>query len=594
VGRGAASGYINLSSKLPSLEDAVYGTAAIDSGETKRLSADLNRKLADGVAFRLNAVGQEGGLMGRKVIEKELYGIAPSIAFGLGTATRVYLYSQHIRQEGKPDGGLPAVGFDGYFSTNTDNAISQALMKAPKVGRDNYYGYASDYEDIEADMGTVKVEHQFGSATTFTNTTRYGKSTMDRILTGVNAINVTAANVNTPAAWTVARTRQSVLQENTILANTSNVVSTFKASGVEHTVSAGLEFMAEEQFAPTRATASLGTASAANLYNPNPNDALTGYAPALSGAWSKGETRTAALYAFDTIKLNDQWQVNGGVRYEHYATESTAATLTNNVLVSSRLKKSDNLFSWKAGALYKPTADGSIYLSYATSQTPPGSANFSLSATAGNVNGPGMDPQKTTNLELGTKWDLIQKKLAVTAALYRTENTNEFTLEDPVAHTYSQLGKRRVQGLELGVVGQITRDWSIIAGLAKMKATILEGTTGNNAAGSDTRWSPDLSATLWSTYNLTRDLKVGGGVRYMSEQQRTVAPGRPLANGAQGIPSYWVADAVVSYKVANNVSIQLNLYNLTDKFYVATLNNGGSRALVGVERSGQLSANFMF
>ena len=109
VGRGAASGYINLSSKLPSLDDAMVATAAIDSGETKRLSADLNRKLGDGVAFRLNAVGQEGGQMGRKVIEKELFAIAPSIAFGLGTPTRLYLFSQHIRQDGRPDGGVPAL-----------------------------------------------------------------------------------------------------------------------------------------------------------------------------------------------------------------------------------------------------------------------------------------------------------------------------------------------------------------------------------------------------------------------------------------------------------------------------------------------------
>jgi catecholate siderophore receptor len=594
IGRGAASGYINLVSKLPSLDDATFATAAIDSGNTKRVSADANRKIGEHTAIRLNVMAQDGGQMGRKVIEREVTGIAPSIAFGLGTPTRVFLYSQHIRQDGVPDGGIPSVGVPGFYNANPD------VVKAPMVDRNTFYGYASDYEKIDADMATVKVEHQFGESSTVTNTTRYGKSSMDRILTGVNAI--TAVNGSPQSAWTIARTRQSVLQDNRILANTTNVVADFKSGGLEHTVSAGLEFMSEEQDTPTRAAASLGTLVPANLYNPVGGAAPAAYAPVMSGVYSNGKTTTAAVYAFDTIKLNEQWSVNGGVRAEHYSTTTNAVaastattypTLPVGTLVGSRLKKSDDLLSWKAGVLFKPASNGSIYGSFATSQTPPGSANFSLSTAAGNVNGPQMDPQKTTNLEFGTKWDLIEKKLAVTAAAYRTENTNEFSLLDANTNTYSQLGKRRVSGLEFGVVGQITRAWSVTGGLATMRAKIIEG-SGTNVAGSDTRWSPELSATLWSSYKVNDALSFGGGVRYMGEQKRVVAPNAAPSNGAASIDSYAVVDAMVKYAVAKNISLQLNMYNLTDKNYVSTLNNGGSRLTIGVERSAQLSANFMF
>lgn len=587
VGRGAASGYINLSSKLPSLEDALSGTAGIDSGETKRVTADLNRKIGQTSAFRLNVLGQEGGLPGRKVIEKELYGVAPSFAFGLGTPTRLYLYSQHMRQDGVPDGGIPSVGLKNYSNS------SALLDNAPAPDRNTFYGFASDYEKTDADMATIKLEHDFGNGATVTNTTRWGKSKMDRILTGINAIVLSAD----PADWQVSRSRQSVLQENRILANTTNLRGDFSLGGLTHSIAAGLEFLSEEQFSPTRVGLGgpqTGTTLYANLYHPNRNDTLVGYAPVLNGGYAQGKTDTAALYLFDTIKLNEQWQVNAGLRGEHYNTVSSAAVLTDGKLISTRLEKSDNLFSWRAGLLYKPASNGSIYLAYATSQTPPGGANFTLSATAGNINGAQMDPQKTSNLELGTKWDLIEKKLAVTAAAYRTENKNELTLEDPVTNVFSQLGKRRVQGIELGVVGQITPAWNITAGLSSMRAKIIEGTTGNNAAGSNTRWTPDYSATLWTSYKWTAALTVAGGVRYMDEQKRIVAPGAAPGNGVPEIPSYAVGDAMVSYQVAKNVALQLNVYNITDESYVASLNNGGSRLNVGVERSAMLSANFQF
>ena len=591
VGRGAASGYINLVSKLPQQEDSSSATLGYDSGNKKRVTADVSRTFGESGAFRLNVMAEDGGLMGRKVIDKRATGIAPSVAFGLGTPTRVYVFSQHMRHDGRPDGGLPAIGIDSFYNANP------LVAGSPRVSRDAFYGYDSDYENVDADMVTAKIEHQLGPKATLTNTTRYGKSSMDRILTGINAMTIPGPDRNT---WTVARTRQSVLQENRILANTTNLVAEFATGSIGHTVSAGLEFLNEQQLTPTRA--GLGNLEPANLYNPVVTAAPLAYNPFRTGAYSKGATSTAAVYAFDTLKLNEQWQLNAGLRVEHYNTETSAATASTTAtpaipvgtLVGTHVEKSGTLASWKAGALYKPAPNGSVYVSVASSQTPPGSANFSLSASHSNINNPSMDPQKTTNMELGTKWDLIEKKLAVTGTVYRTENKNEFpVLEDAAAQTYSQGGNRRVQGVELGVVGQITSAWNIIAGVATMDAELIEG-AGTNVAGTATRWSPDLSATLWSSFKVNDRLTVGGGVRYMGEQKRVVAPNAPLAAGAQGIASYTVADAVLSYKVSKNLALQLNVYNLTDEVYIASLNNGGSRASVGVERSAQVSANFSF
>lgn len=515
-------------------------------------------------------MAQDGGVAGRDRVKSERQAIAPSLALGLGSATRIYLSSLHMRQDNVPDGGIPSVGLEGFFFNNND-----PLRTAPRVDRENYYGLAGDYEKVDADMATAKIEHDLAGGAKLTNVSRYGKSKMDRVMTGINAVNngVTLAKP-TPlpqAEWSINRSRQSLLQKNEILANQTNLLTEFATGGVKHTVSGGIEFMSEKQSTPGRA--GLGTLAnrtvgvvPANLYQPNPNDVIYNYNPQKNGAYTEGKTTTAALYVFDTLKLSEQWQVNGGVRVEHDNTKSDLATLTNGVLVPAALEKSDTLVSWKAGALYKPADNASVYLAFANSQTPPGSSNFALSATTGNINGPAMDPQQTRNIELGTKWDVLAKQLALTAALYRTENTNVTSLLDSATNTYSQLGKRRVEGLELGMVGQITRAWN------------------------------KLTATVWSSYNVDKAWTVGGGARYTSEQKRVVDPSlaAALQNNLPGIPAYFVADAMLSYKASKNVTVQLNLYNLFDKFYVNTLNNSGARATLGTERSAALSASLAF
>lgn len=585
IGRGAAGGYINLVSKLPTRDEPLWATASYNSGGTKRATADLNRNLGSSGALRLNAMAQDGGQPGRKVIDNQSHAIAPSIAWGLGTPTRLYLFSQHVRQDNTPDGGIPSVGLEGFYNANS------TLRSAPRVDRGTWYGLNGDYEKADADMITAKIEHELAPNTTLTNTTRWGKSKTDRILTGINTLTAVGA----PETWTVSRSRQSVLQENRIRANTTNIVSELGA----HTLSGGLELLSEEQLSPTRTglggAVAPATTLVANLYHPNRNDPLSAYNPQRNGAFTQGKTDTVAAYLFDTWKWNAQWQLNGGVRAEHYSTESNAATLTGSNLISSHLEDSDHLLSFKAGLLYKPAGNGSLYLAWANSKTPPGSANFSLSSAAGNINGPGMTPQKTTNVELGTKWDVLAKKLALTAALYRTENRNEITQLDAATNTWSQLGKRRVQGLELGAVGQITNAWQVIAGLATMDTEIKQGTTGNNAAGAATRWSPKLSATLWTSFAASDRLTIAAGARYLSRQQRVIDPSLDIAlQNLPAIPSYAVADAMVSYKVAKHADVQLNVYNLFDRLYINTLNNSGARASLGAPRSAQLSVRLMF
>ncbi|MDQ8037491.1 MAG: catecholate siderophore receptor Fiu, partial [Pedobacter sp.] len=602
IGRGAAAGYINLVTKLPGLDDAISGTVSTNTAGNTRMSADINEKVNETTALRLNVMGQDGGVPGRNEVELNSWAVAPSIAFGLGTDRRAYIYLQHVQQNNVPDGGIPSIGQEGYYNTVA------ALSAGAKVNGENFYGSVKDDETVSADMITLRFETDYSPATTLTNTSRYGQTTMNRILTSINTSN-TGISVNgqpnNPAAWTVVRARQGVDQENRILGNFTNLATSFDTGGIKHSVATGIELMYEDQTAANFTAPAAASVPLANLYNPNAYDVLPN--PVKNGTGSKGQTITTAAYLFDTLELSPAWELTAGARLEHYNTESDSTTLvtaTNaatypgyavGTSVPSSLSDSDNLLSWKLGALYKPAENGSIYAAYATSQTPPGSANFSLSSGANNANNGKFDPQETTNIEIGTKWDLLESRLALTGAIYQADNENEITY-DPISLVYTQEGKTRVKGIELGAVGQITTAWQISAGLAFMDTEVLEGrTTTANNAGSAVRWAPDMSGTLWTTYKLTEAFTVGGGARYMGEQKRVVTGGTNLATQPiPVIPAYWVVDAMASYQLIKNLTVRGNVYNVLDEEYMASVNNAGSRVTLGTPLYASLSLDFQF
>ncbi|HZY33366.1 MAG TPA: TonB-dependent receptor plug domain-containing protein, partial [Rhodanobacter sp.] len=115
-GRTAPAGSVNLVSKQPQLGDGISGSLGYGSGQHRRATADWNQTLGEHSAFRLNAMGQDSGVPGRDKVESNRWGIAPSLAFGLKTPTRVYLDFLHVQQNNLPDGGVPTIGLPGYGS----------------------------------------------------------------------------------------------------------------------------------------------------------------------------------------------------------------------------------------------------------------------------------------------------------------------------------------------------------------------------------------------------------------------------------------------------------------------------------------------
>lgn len=600
-GRSAPTGSINLASKRAGLSDANSASVSYGSNDQRRATADFNKALSASSAFRINLMAQDSGVPGRDMVTNKRWGIAPSFAFGLDGNTRIYLNLLHVAQDNVPDGGVPTIGLPGYSSPD---AARPWIADAPKVDRSNFYGTTSDNDEVTADMATLIVEHGFSDTLKLSNTTRWGRTDQNYLLTAWRA---TSANLKTPnpndiSTWTVTRDIPTFKdQRNTILTNQTNLRAHVNAGGIEHDISVGLELTREELDATGWAVVPGTSWPAANLYDPNPN--VSGLQWRRSGLDREGRTDTVAVYLFDTLKLNEKWQLNAGLRVDRFETDFNAmlactvsATLNNcggkpvGTIVPYTGNASDTLFNWKLGVLYKPTANGSVYANYAISQQPPGGGTLELSTSANSTNNPIYDPQKSRTAELGTKWNLAGERLLLTAAAYDTRVDNE-VVQDPTDLKYYQTGSKRVRGVELSATGSITQAWSVSAGFTSMDAKVLKGPPVSNDGTAVLSYTPDKAFTAWTTYVFPFGLTIGGGARYSGEMKR----GRDGAIGTPAfIEDYWVFDAVASYAINDNLTLRLNANNLFDEDYVAGINKSGYRYSPGAPRNYLLTATFRF
>ncbi|WEK46577.1 MAG: TonB-dependent siderophore receptor [Candidatus Andeanibacterium colombiense] len=578
-GRSAPSGAINMVSKRASLDSALSGTISAGVDGQKRGTVDINQPLEaiPNSAFRLNAVWQDSDVPGRDRVKNQRVGLASSFGVGIGTDTRATLNLLYVDQNNVPDGFVPVIGLDSW----TPYAGQEALIGHP-VDSSNFYGTRADHDDVEAGMATLILEHDFSDSLKLSNTTRWGQTKQDYLLTSFmsTAANVKYTDINDLSTYTLARSSTTTKDaKNDILTDQLNLRADFATGGIEHNLSTGIELTRERYFA-WGLTVTGTPRPAANLYDPQ-WDVADAVAVSRNGALSKGQTETASFYLFDTAKLFDEHLlITGGVRFDRYKTTYVTSTLD--------LEAKDTLFNWKLGAVVKPVEAVSIYANYAISQQPPGGDNFTLSTSATSAANPNMDPQKAKTLEAGVKWSALGDRLAVNAAVFQTKVLNEINSSDLLD---IQSGSKRVRGIEVSVVGNITDAWSISAGYTHQKTKVLNGSVVTADGSYNLTYSPDDSFTSWTTYRLPFGLELGGGVRYVSGLHRGT-------DGAVGTPKetdgYVVADAIASYAVTENIKLRVNAYNLFDKDYITSINKSGYRYSPGTPRTFLFSADFNF
>ena len=563
AGRGSTGGVINQVSKAPTQQTQYAGSMGGGNADYLRSTLDINQPLDDigleSGAFRVNAMWTNSGVPGRDAVEGERWGVAPSLAIGLGTATRATFSHMHLNQDNLPEYGLP------WVPVNTNPELQEYSNSMPPVDQSNFYGLrARDYEDTVTDVSTALVDHDFSPTLTLRNLTRYGRSSRDSVITAPRF-----ASVNTSTA--INRQLQSRDMTDGIFANQTNLTTRFSTGGLTHAMASGVEISREtsENFARTGPTA-----PQADLYNPDPNQPYLGPITR-TGASTDGSADSTAVYAFDTVNLSDQWELTGGLRWDRFDVDYDSIATTG---VSTPFSRVDDMVSWRAGAVYKPRPNGSVYAAAGTSFNPSAEG---LALAPATVN---LEPEKSRTYEIGSKWDVAQNRVSLTGAIFRTDKTNARTPGlNPGDPPTVLAGEQRVSGIELGAVGRL-RNWTAFANYTFLSSDIVQSNIAlevDNALA----LTPEHTFNLWTTYAFPWRLTAGGGVQYMDSVYRNAT------NTAQ-VPSYWLVNALVSYDVNAHLTLRLNGNNLVDEVYVDRV--GGGHYIPGPRRSVQLTAGFRF
>ncbi len=586
TGAGSTGGSLNLITKGAHLGNAYNGGYTFGSDQTQRYTADLNQQITDTSAFRLNLMKHDANVAGRDNVDVSRWGVAPSFAFGLGTDTRVKLDYYHLETDDMPDYGIPL--------TSTTGRSKYIVDKPAHVNESNFYGLTGrDYRKSKNDSGTFRIEHDLNDNLTLSNSFRMSRSTLDYIVTNPDDSRGNVVN------GLLSRSAKSRNSTSSGFVNQTDLAAKFDTGFINHSLVTGVEFSYQDThnrnynvldanggtIASVCSAALLRSGDCTNVANPDPKDAWNGTITD-SQAFTDTDTKTSAAYVFDTLKFNEQWSLNLGLRYDDYDIKSSGFATAGRGTVAGNFKRENTsqLWNYQVGLVFKPLPNGTVYAAWSTSSNPSGetSGNGGLEISTANTN---LDPEKNRNYELGTKWDFFGDDLSLTAALFRTEKTNA-RITDPDNATFQVLdGEQRVDGFEFTYTGKITSKWKVYGGYTYMESELVKTTLAADE-GNHMPSTPRNSFNLWSTYELIPKLTVGGGATFVDSR---------FGNEANSVevPSYWRYDAMASYALTKNVDLQLNLQNLTDKrYYDQVFTTHYAHMAAG--RTALMSANFHF
>ncbi len=559
-GRGSTGGVINQVTKQPILHEIDEVMATVGTDDHYRVSADLNQPLSDTSAGRVNVFAQDNHST-RDTMSNKDGGVAPSLRFGIGTPTEITLSALLQRNHDMPDYGIPPLN-----------------GKPAPVSFDNFYGLTNDRTNQDVAMVGARIEQKFSDDLVLKNQLQYNwyrtdaQETAPNNLVGADgsAIDRTKGNyTNLPLDDILVQlASHDRIIHDTSLDNQTDLVAKFNTGPLAHTLLTGIELGHDSYENQSYSRSGLPLVSLLDpVYLPQADTVVQ-----TLGNNAYGTSNTAAAYANDTVKLSDEWQAVGGLRRDRFS-----ATLDNSI--SSPLAASQTVYftSKRAGLIFQPSYEQSYYVSYGTSFNP------SLETLTVTNNTQALPPEKNRSYEIGAKWDLLDDKLDLTAALFDVEKTNARTQVS--TNEYELSGDIRVRGGEVGVAGHVTDAWQVFAGYTRLNATIdkaSDGTQGNTPAN-----TPRNSASLWNSVTLSKEWEIGGGATYLS--QRFAAN-----NDLVTVPGYTRWDAMVAWHQPK-YSIQLNMLNIGDKKYLdALIPSDGGRSIPGIGRTLLATVDYKF
>jgi catecholate siderophore receptor len=528
-GRGGAGGVVNRVTRQADWDGGREVTLQGGSWDNRRATFDVGAGLSDAVALRVTGMYEDSDSY-RDGVGLERQGVNPTAAFRLGDDTTMRLSYEYFDYDRVADRGIPSLG------------------GAPLVtGEETFFGDPTrSPTQATVNLASVVLDHAFNENVRLRNRTLYAD--YDKFYQNVfpGAVDADAGTV-TITAYSNEQLRENVFNQTDL---------TFSATTgtVRHGFLLGVELgeQVTDNFRNTGFFDDTATSVQAPLDNPTISVPVT-FRQSATDADNHSRATVAAFYAQDQIELGPMFEAVLGLRYDRFEVEA------RNNRTGEAFSSTDDLVSPRAGLIFKPAANVSLYASYSMSYVPRAGAQLASLNLASET----LDPEEFENLEVGAKWDL-RPGLALTAAVFQLDRSN-VVIADPNTPGQSLLvDGQRTEGIEFGVSGQLSDRWSVQGGYAWQDGELTQALGGTALAQ-----LPEHVASLWNKVALSGAWSVGLGVIHQTEMFAA-------ADNAVTLPDFTRVDAGVYFEPNERLRLQLNVENLLDETYYPNAHNNNN------------------
>jgi catecholate siderophore receptor len=553
-GRGGAGGVVNRVTKKPTFSPLDEMSVTIGSWNQLRGTADLGRKVNDAAAWRLNLMAEDADSF-RDGVDLKRWAVNPTVLLALSPQTSLILGYEHLTDDRTADRGVPS--FNGQpFNTDPGKFFGNADQSRAKSYVDSAYAI---------------LDHDFGSGWQLRNTFRvtdYDKH-YQNVYPG-SAVN--AAGNLTLSAYNNSNDRTNVF-------NQTDLTKKFAAGGLEHTLLLGVELGSQDS-TNLRNTGFFGASTGVTVPASNPLATATSFRQNGTDANNKVKADIAAAYVQDQIAFSKTWKAIVGLRFDHFKVKFDDR---RTLVPQADQSRTDDEFSPRAGLIWQPTAAQTYYVSYSYAFLPSAEQLALTSNTAS------LDPETARNYEVGARWDLA-RALTLSAALFRTERDNVRVADPANPGLFVKTGQLRSEGFEIGLQGEVTRNWQVYGGFSNLDARVAKpfnsGTTATVAttipAGNKLALTPEHTFSLWNKYDFGAGWSAGLGLIYQGSSFAAV-------DNTVTLPSFARADAAVYYAFrGDKTRLALNVENLFDRKYFPTV-DGNNNISPGAPRAVRLT-----
>jgi len=617
AGRGTAGGAINaITKQATNAYDFGKVSAGFGTDRHARLTVDVNHAFGERFGLRANALYGDEDVPDRKPAYRRRGGLALSGLYAPSDRLNIVADYYGLRARDNPDLGGYLVGTTPPGRTPADNVP--------------VYAQQNDFLKSTVDTGTVRVRYEFNDQLWLTSRTRYGTADNGYGTTGAAAAQPRydgATGTAFPTGTGYLDAGHTGWQDVRYFAHQTNLRWDRSLAGREHELifsveytdqrvlsaagsgSTGYSFISTGAF-NCKTTAGVGSNNAYcfTTVNGTPLDAtaLTGRVYlARQPKQQDWHARTAAAAVMDTVDLTRRLSLFAGLRADRFDLSLQRFNQATGALTGD-YGYDDTLVNGHIGLTFRVRAHGIIYASVASAEdVNGGEADSGTNSGYGglvlyNGSAAGARPERSLNLELGTKWNLLDERLLLTGALFQIRKSDVMEGANyDVIGTFNS-GRNRVQGVELGLVGNLREALTAQVGVTLMHSEVLESATPANVGKPLSNFA-NRSASAQLKYAVTKDLALGGTVRYESDrcggQPDTAAVFVTTAAGDAcnvPVPSFVVFDALASWQVNKDFGLHLNVSNLTNRDYYTAAYRSGSFLYKGDARAIRLTLTYEF